>query len=81
MQVGQSTKRYFVDYYRLTETVLNAVLSVDTQTPLWPSSPSNGLNDWSDPTVQDRGGMPFINLLGYLVNLVMRKLTLMFMHV
>jgi len=59
-QLGSNKPKYFVDYYKLTiETILPTVTQIDPNTPFWASSPSNGVNDWSDPTTSDSGDMHY----------------------
>ncbi len=50
-------QRYIDDYVKLyLDTVQRVALDADPYILFWPSSPSNGINQWGNPAEHARGG-------------------------
>jgi hypothetical protein len=62
LKTTENKEKMFLDYTKLIyDIIVPAIRSGDSVTPFWPSSPSNGLDEWGDPKNEKKGGtfLPF----------------------
>jgi len=59
-EAGENRDRYVVDYSRLyVDTLGRVAAEEDPDRAYWPSSPSNGVQEWGDPQDQTRGDVHY----------------------
>lgn len=59
-EVQKNRDRYVVDYARLYyDTIQRVIEEEDPFKPFWPSSPSNGVQEWGNCRAQNRGDIHY----------------------